>query len=278
MIQVRTPQMKQRYVYGVDAPVTSAALTETEAFSGEDKARIGMHNDCFLAGVGDYGTYDDYGNSSTPRGTAVGVLEDYVKADNKYTAVGGETCDDTYSPQNDCETAGMAQTMMSGMHYSFLNSAYNNDVNNDWVSGGCMENIKKNLGYRFVLVNGIFPGQPVTAGMQFKFTLNLRNEGYASPYNQRPARLVMRARTGGKEYVFPLSADVRRWFTGNLSVTETITTDVNMSKGIYDLFLYLPDAATSLAGRSEYAIRLANKDVWEGVSGYNKLLATVTIN
>ena len=141
-----------------------------------------------------------------------------------------------------------------------------------------MENIKKNLGYRFVLVNGIFPGQPVTAGMQFKFTLNLRNEGYASPYNQRPARLVMRARTGSKEYIFDLSADVRRWFSGNASVAGTITTDIGMPKGVYDLFLYLPDAATSIAGRAEYAIRLANKDVWEPATGYNKLNATVTIN
>jgi hypothetical protein len=278
MVQVRTPQMKQRYVYGVDAPVASAALTDAEAFSGEDKARIGLHNDCFLAGVGDYGTYDDYGNSSTPSGSAVAVLEAYAQADNKYTAVGGETCDDTYSPQNDCETAGMAQTVMKGLHYSFLNCAYNNDVNNDWVDGGCMENIKKNLGYRFVLTSGLFPGQPVKAGMQFKFTLNLRNEGYASPYNERPAKLILRAQNGGKEYVFPLSADVRKWYSGVLTVNETVSTDAGMQKGKYDLLLYLPDVATSLAGRTEYAIRLANKDVWEASTGYNKLLATVTIN
>lgn len=277
MIQVRTPQMKQRYVYGVDAPVNSAALTEAEAFTGEDKARIGMHNDCFLAGVGDYGTYDDYGNSSTPRGSAVGVLEDYVKADNRYTAVGGETCDDTYSPQNDCETAGMAQTVMSGMHYSFLNCAYNNDVNNDWVDGGCMDNIKRNLGYRFVLRSGVFPKSPVKAGMQFKFGLSLVNEGYASPYNQRPAFLIMRARTGGKEYVFPLTADVRRWFSGQVAVSETISTGTDLPAGVYDLLLSLPDAATGLAKRPEYAIRLANKDVWEEATGYNKLQASVTI-
>jgi len=278
MVQVRTPQMKQRYVYGVDAPVASAALTDAEAFSGEDKARIGLHNDCFLAGVGDYGTYDDYGNSSTPGGSAIAVLEAYAQADNRYTAVGGETCDDTYSPQNDCETAGMAQTVMNGLHYSFLNCAYNNDVNNDWVDGGCMENIKKNLGYRFVLVSGVYPGVPVKAGMQFKLSLNLRNEGYASPYNQRPARLVLRARDGGAAYVFPLSADVRRWYSGPVAVNETISTDAGMPKGVYDLLLYLPDAAPSLAGRTEYAIRLANKDTWEAATGYNKLGATVTVN
>jgi hypothetical protein len=270
--------LKQRYVYGIGAPTSSAPLTEAEAFSGEDKARIGLHNDCFLSGVGDYGTYDDYGNSSSPRQSAVGVLEAYAEADNKYTAVGGETCDDTYSPQNDCETAGMAQTVMRNLHYSFLNSAYNNDVNNDWVDGGCMENIKKDLGYRFVLTTGIFPRQPVQRGMQFKFTLHLRNEGYASPFNQRPARLILRAREGAKEYAFDLAADVRRWYSGEITMNETVSTDAAMPKGVYDLLLSLPDAAASLAATPAYAIRLANTGVWEGSSGYNKLGATVTID
>ena len=81
----------------------------------------------------------------------------YAAADGKYTVVGGETCDDTYSPENNCENSGKAQTEMNNMHYSFLNCAYNNDVNNDWQTGGCMDAIKKNLGYRFVLHNAIFP-------------------------------------------------------------------------------------------------------------------------
>jgi hypothetical protein len=63
-----------------------------------------------------------------------------------------------------------------------------------------------------------------------------------------------------------------------VAVNETISTDAGMSAGVYDLLLYLPDAAASLAGRAEYAIRLANKDMWEAATGYNKLGATVTIN
>ena len=62
--------MKQRYVYGVDAPTSSTALTDAEAFSGTDAARIGFHNDCFLSSPNDYGTYDDYGNSSSPSADA----------------------------------------------------------------------------------------------------------------------------------------------------------------------------------------------------------------
>ena len=51
-----------------------------------------------------------------------------------------------------------------------------------------------------------------------------------------------------------------------------------MPGGKYDLLLYLPDAAASIGSRPEYAIRLANDQVWEPATGYNKLLATLTIN
>ena len=105
MIQVRTPQMKQRYVYGVNAPTSSAALTDAEAFTGTDAARIGFHNDCFLSSSNDYGTYDDYGNSSSPSTDAYSILTAYAMADGRYVVVGGETCDDTYSPENNCENS-----------------------------------------------------------------------------------------------------------------------------------------------------------------------------
>jgi len=277
MVQVRTPQMKQRAVYGVNAPTSSAALTEAEAFTGSVKARIGMHNDCFLASADDYGTYEDYGNSSTPRESANTILREYAAADNKYVAAGGETCDDTYSPQNDCENAGMAQTEMRKLHYSFLNCAYNNDVNNDWETGGCMDNIKKQLGYRFVLHNGIFPASAVQAGKQFSFTINLENTGYASPFNERPVKLILRSEDGTKEYSFDLSTDIRKWFSGTVKLDLKIITDADMSKGKYDLLLYMPDKYSSIAARSEYAIRLANDNVWEEATGYNKLNASVTI-
>ena len=54
-------------------------------------------------------------------------------------------------------------------------------------------------------------------------------------------------------------------------------TSSNMLKGKYDLLLFLPDKYASIASRPEYAIRIANKDMWENSTGYNKLSATVEI-
>lgn len=277
MVQVRTPQMKQRAVYGIDALTSSAALTDAEAFNGTMKARIGFHNDCFLAGADDYGTYADYGNSSSQRADANAALRTYAEADDKYVVVGGETCDDTYSPQNDCETAGFAQTEMRKLHYSFLNCAYNNDVNNDWQTGGCMDYIKKQLGYRFVLRSGVFPSVATKAGYQYTCTLNIENIGYASPYNERPVKLIMRSQDGSKTYTYDVATDIRKWYSGTQTITIKITTNAAMQKGKYNLLLYMPDKYSSIASRPAYAIRLANENVWEETTGYNKLNATITI-
>lgn len=276
MVQVRTPQMKQRFVYGIAASTGVPGLTEAEAFTGSDKARIGFHNDCFLASVDDYGTFADYGNSATPRQDANDALRTYTKNDSRYVAVGGETCDDTFSPQNDCENGGKAQTEMRNMHYSYLNCAYNNAVNNDWQTGGCMDRIKKEIGYRFILKDGTFP-TAVNAGSALKFVINLENAGYASPFNERPVKLILRKHGSNEIFSFNIGADIRKWYSGNVKLESSVTTTANMPKGKYDLLLFLPDKYNSIASRPEYAIRIANKDMWESSTGYNKLSATVDI-
>jgi len=273
MVQVRYPQFKQRFVYGVNAGITSAALTAAEAFTETDKARVAFHNDCFLSGPNDIGTYEDYGNSSTNRSSddnVVTALRNYKKQDSKYVAIGGETCMDSYSPQNDCENAGRAQTEMKEMHYSFLNANYNNEVNNDWQTGGCMAAIKNNLGYRFVLKNASFPAK-AKAGATNKVTINLDNVGYASPFNPRPVQLVLRNSNTGVVKIFAITTDVRKWFSGSIALEESFTLPADITAGEYDLLLNLPDNYASISSRSEYSIRLANADMWEETTGYNKL-------
>jgi hypothetical protein len=106
-VQVRYPQMKQRTAYGINAPTSSAALTAAEAYSGTTKARIGLHNDCLLASAYDYGTYEDYGNSSGFGMSDSTNLKPYFAADSRFVPVGGETCDDSsYDPTNNCASAG----------------------------------------------------------------------------------------------------------------------------------------------------------------------------
>lgn len=205
------------------------------------------------------------------------VLKAYKQQDSKFVVVAGETCDDAYSPENDCEPAGIAQTEMANAHYSLLNSAWKNEVNDDWQTGGCMEDIKKNLGYRFVLKKGEFPGS-AQAGQPLSFKIELQNKGYASCYNPRPVKLVLRHTGSGAEYTVDTDGDPRRWFSGDTNWETSVSLPANMQKGKYKLFLFLPDKYESIASNPDYAIRLANENVWEAAKGYNNLNAEIAVN
>ncbi|WP_255547569.1 DUF4832 domain-containing protein [Mucilaginibacter sp. dw_454] len=277
MIQVRVPQLKQRFVYGVSAGVESAALTEAEAFSETDKARIGFHNDCFLSGPTDYGTYNDYGNSASPQKDATPALKKFEMADSRYTVVGGETCDDAFSPQNDCGPTGRAQQEFAGFHYSFLNSGYNTSVNDDWVTGGCMDEIKEKMGYRFVLRTAKISNKAKKGGI-VEVALNMDNIGYASPFNARPVQLILKNKADGRIVVIAFKTDIRRWFTGAVNLHQKLALPAALKAGIYEVYLNMPDAAASISTRPEYSIQLANNGLWETETGYNKLNATIQVN
>jgi hypothetical protein len=270
MVQVRTPQIKQKYVYGEHAAVESKSLAPKDGFNASDAARIGFHNDCFLSSPDDYGTYYDYGSSVSARKPANDILRRYVADDSRYVPVGGETCDDAYSPQNDCAPMGHAEEEMASLHLSFLNSTYNNDVNNDWDSLGCMESIRKRMGYRFVLQQARLPVHAVAGGVM-TIDMRLKNEGYASPFNPRVVELVLRDRVNGKKTAISCKVDIRHWYSGKIVWKETVRLPQDLAEGAYDLLLSLQDPYPTLAGRAAYSIRLANENCWDAATGYNDL-------
>lgn len=276
MVQVRIPQLKERYVYGIKANVNSAALTDAEAFTGTDKARIGFHNDCFLASANDEGTYFDYGNSSSPAADATTALRNFEKFDTKYVAVGGETCDDSYTPQNACEPTGIAKSEFAAFHYSFLNAGYNLSVNNKWVSGGCMDSIRLKLGYRLILKTAKIP-TAASVGNKINIALTINNAGYASPFNPRPVQLLLRSQSSGKVSTIAFDTDIRKWYTGTINLQQTLALPADVVAGTYDVLLNMPDNSATLSANPNYSIQLANSGTWETATGYNNLKVTITV-
>ncbi|MCX6212868.1 DUF4832 domain-containing protein [Spirosoma sp.] len=276
MVQVRTPQIKQRFVYGPKAPVTSAAMKPGDGYRGSDLARIGFHNDCFLASADDYGTFYDVGHSSAKRGPATVPLRRYMAQDSRYTAVGGETCDDAFSPQNDCAPVGRAEQEMALMHYSYLNASYNNEVNNDWQTQGCMDNIRRRLGYRFVLRSASIP-KHIKAGQPLRVELALANVGYSALYNPRPLQLVLRNVATGALHRITLESDTRHLSSGSHQLRHVLQLPAVVKAGRYELLLNLPDGYSSLAQNPDYSIRLANIGLWEEQTGFNKLNHTLIV-
>ena len=291
MLQVRVPQHKQKYVYGTTAPTSVAPLSTMEAFNGSNAARIGFHNDCYLADETDFGTFSDYDIGGGTSLQDITNLRNYLAQETRYTPMGGETCF-VNPPTDDCAAAGGgADTDMAFSHYSFLNQGYNADVNDGWASQGCIENIKRRLGYRLQLVSGRFrtEAQP---GQVIPLTLEFTNTGYASMYNPRGLELILRHTVTAQKYYAALSrdTDARRWLPGtNYVLNAQLSLPTNLPSGNYDLLLNLPDPAPTLYAMIPYVVRLANSnaissanavigDVWEATTGYHNLRQTLTIN
>ncbi|MCB0064582.1 MAG: DUF4832 domain-containing protein [Caldilineaceae bacterium] len=258
MTQVRYPHGKQAMLN------TTTPLSTAQAYSNSTAARTGSHNDCFLASDTDYGTFRD-GQIETDK--------TYLAAETQFLPMGGESCNPN-PPRSQCPTA---TTELARFHYSFFNREYHPTVYNSWVTGGCIGNIQRQLGYRLVLTEGTYSNL-VQAGGPLDFHLVLQNGGYAAPFNPRPVKLILRNQQSGTIYTIPLAVDPRRWWAeSTITLDETPGLPTEIPAGDYDLLLHLPAPEASIQARPEYAMRLANSGLWESETGYNRLNHTVTI-
>ena len=94
--------------------------------------------------------------------------------------------------------------------------------------------------------------------------------------NPRDAELVLTSKDGKVVKTWNVNSDPRFWMPGTTTVIDqTITLPEGLS-GEYTLSLNLPDPAEKLRNNPMFSIRLANKNVWDESTGYNKL-NTITL-
>ena len=257
MIQVRTPRYKMAYVQ------RNAALTPDESFSGSKVARVGHYNDCFLASPTDYGTYK-----------AIETEKEYIHAEGLFLPVGGETCPPSGIEPADCEKA---ENELRRLRWNYLNESYYRGVNDRWIEQGCMDNIIRELGYRFVLHSAEYQNN-VSENGELKITMNISNIGYGCLYNPRRVEFILK-NTVTPDIYFAIAKDDPRYWTP-LSIIEISTSlgiPQDMPEGDYELYLNLPDPAPSIYDNPAYSIRLANMNVWDSTTGYNNLLHMVKV-
>jgi len=258
MVQVRTPFYKTQYLH------SKQPLSKATAFSGSKAARLGHHNDCFLASTDDYGTYRE-----------VAAEKQYLHTEGVFVPMGGETCPPEGIAPADCMKA---QQEMRYLRWSFLNEGYYEAVLNNWQHQGCMDSIKRQLGYRFELLSGAFTPASCPGGA-LQVTLQLVNRGYASLFNPRPVELVLQHTSTGVRYNVRLPDDPRYWAPQQVITLKAITgIPGDMPEGEYKLLLSLPAPEKQLYGNPDYAVRLANKNVWQETTGFNDLQATIRIS
>lgn len=258
-IQLRTPIFKTDYVGD------TKALTVDEAYSGTAKARIGHHNDAFLYGDKNQGTYVD-----------TATQKPYLAKETLYVPIGGET--DILDAGQAAEDASYERTTgeMSRLHWTFLQGEYSQTVTDMWRENGTFDELNRKMGYRYQLVSGTFSDE-VKQGEKLSVKLQIRNVGYAPLYNERSAYIVLK--NGNKKYALKLATDPRTWLPNGVisSVDEQLTIPANVPEGVYQLYLHLPDAYETLASDSRYAVRFANTGVWNDETGMNNLGASVTV-
>ena len=257
MIQLRTPALK----YGICNIDHNDVVTDETAFSGTKTSRIGHHNDCFLANETDYGTYNDIETDKA-----------FLEAETLFLPMGGETC----NPSSYSECANTLD-QMKRFHWSYLNSDYHQTVLNGWVVNGCMPEIKKKLGYRFVLDEGQFTSE-VKPGGCFSVNLKLTNQGWAAPFNPRDVEIILKKNDESEKYWIRLPENPQFWLPGEqVNISHNINLPDNISEGSYKIFINLPDPEPDLFDRPEYSIRLANQNTWDPETGYNDLLSTLEV-
>ena len=258
-IQLRTPKFKTEYV-GNTAP-----LTASEAYSGSAKARLGHHNDAFLYGAKNQGTYTD-----------TATQKPYLAQETLYVPIGGESnIEDAAQAATDASYQ-RTTAEMSRLHWTFIQGQFTQQVTNMWRQNGTFDELNRKMGYRYQLVSGTYQEQ-VAAGQNISVSLRIRNAGYAPLYNERHAYIVLR--NSGRSYALQLQSDPRTWLPNGAvtTVTETLRIPANIPDGTYDLYLHMPDAYSSIANDARYAVRFANTNMWDEATGMNNLNATLTV-
>lgn len=252
MVQIRTPMFKEEAFGG---PLQSG-------FDGSAAARVGHHNDCFLASDSDLGTYED----------PVAEWKAFVAAEGRFVPVGGETCA-VNAPRSDCDEA---TAEMASLHFSYINANYHPDVVDAWTDGECRDDISRELGYRLRMTEASI-SERVRPGGILDLSVTLENDGYASLFNERPVYVVLEG--NGENASALLDVDPRRWEPGAPhDVAVKLRVPADLEPGTYRLALWLPDASPEIAERVEYAVRFANDGVWDDAAGTNVLAEDFTID
>lgn len=294
MIAIRTPAHKRGILDAWKAMGKPAGMMYDLA------NRIGYHNDGFLADESDLGTFQSEDDRIM------------MARDTNIMPMLGETSVNKLKPDlNPYSTWATAKAALTRYHWFLISGTddalvftkkYICAKDGGWEQWDGVSSCNKKtlvshwtdeqrnqfriaLGYRFVLVDGTYP-QKAGAGSEIEITLNVRNDGSASPFNPRSVYLVLRNGTNKTERMIELKdLDPRRWRPQQVTPAKTrilLPKATELPPGTYDLYLYLPDpglnavnCANNRCYPADYAIQMANKDMWEvsvgKPTGYNRL-------
>ena len=229
---------------------------------GGNALRLGHHNDAFLAGYANFGTYTTF-SSQTESFNRL-----YLDAITNIP-VGGESAN--YNPPDSDWTN--ASTELATHKFSFLNPNYYAQTVQNWGQAN-NDTVSRKLGYRIRMISSSIPGT-MTGGSQASFQVVVVNDGWLPPVRNRPVYLVLDD-GNGHNATCTLSTDIRSWTPGTqITLNGTITAPT--TSAVYNSFLTLPDPSSAIANNPLYMIQTANVGTWNATTGRNALNSPVTV-
>lgn len=246
-VNARTLDM-YRNLYG------SKPITESIAYDGSDKARLGMFNDGYLGSESDLGTYRN-------REEDLRFLETHAR----YTIFGGEAV----APDNQYNDINYAQKEMFRTHTTYLNYVWNTAITQDkWVNSiyngnnevykgkTAQKYIEDHLGYRFVLRKSKM-SKEVKQGEKLAISINVENTGFGNVVNEKKVQLILKSNT--EAYKVDTNVDVREW-DSNKTTTKNIVFTIpgDIVEGEWEVYLKIVDS-----DNEQYVIEFANDGIWD---------------
>ena len=241
-------QLNLRYPYDLIKWYGSPASAEDFANNSE-KARIGIHNDCYLASIDDTGTYQPR------RDQTIEAQRMFTRQHVQYTSFGGETCAPIAQARTTC-----SDILREGKEYrlGYLNYDYHEDFINGWEKEGCMADVRKNIGYRIELSQFQISSKAQSGSL--KWALKLSNQGWARPLNTRDIVVRFTSADGSSKDVALENTNLRTLDAGASAQWEGTLTLPGLSAGEYSVSLGAPDPDARLAGNTRFSLRFANAD------------------
>ncbi len=304
--QVRVPFYKRWALTKGKAGVLPT-LTSKTAHTDMPAARIGVHNDGFLAGPTDGGTWPEEPHFGSPGNPEYDILTQ----ESAYVPVDGELFWVDYSGEVDGFEAILAlrrhhyssfsiahsHSAREGKPYSIdkwmvtsltkgeveeaklpLSDGYFTDIYGNEVSRTQFEYIRDHFGYRIELVRASFP-EKITKGQSFSLELSLINRGFSALDNPRTVEFILIAPSENVVELGKADVDPRTWQPyepGDPDFVPLVhkicfSTELRsaVAPGWYKLALWFPDFSEKLRKDPAFAIKTANRDTpwWTNSDG-----------
>lgn len=251
-INLRRPRFIQEYIGSKDT------INSSNAYTSEKIARLGLHNDGYLASDTDLGTYDRSERQET--------LE-WQEKQTLYTMFGGE------SQNKDSVFTDIKNAVedMEKRHCTYLNKTYDREVKEKWKNStyngeNGYKYVQNHLGYRLILEDAEIQQK----GNKLNIDVQIKNVGFGNIVRKKNTSLILKSKNN--EYEITLDMDIRKELNEDgysFNVQEKLPN--NIKEDTYSVYLKISEPYEKIKDNVAYSIKLANDNIFDKTVGANYL-------